>query len=1015
MSTSIAPKRSASPLEDDRPTKAARPPWQELPKTGKADRQLTDSEYQNLKSSLDTERYNLFIFEAAHICMANGSTGKSVVVSQIVSAMGKWLSLLETNYERTVVYLQQWTSMFERERTKISDLSTLFERDISNLHNEVALPAHSNHTPPTNYDQVTRAWNQDYVGSHDKLLLHNMDSSQSPESYGNVAAIVQSSGFGKSRTVDEIAKQVFTIPMNVRNPSATSFGAYPPPDLELHEFLANSRRLVSQTHAFAFFVHLGETVIEFVKQMVKDVYNVPLEKVGRSWWLESCPSLTHSDFATQWREYLSKDIPPQYPLIQDTNPLVDLLYFQEQQGKVRDLLYHMAIQKFKSRGWTNSAPPVGINDAGLRKPYMDLAEIIPPRSVLDLLPKASMNPFKIFFCIDEAHTLTALNGLPSPFIHLRSALSRLYSLAFAVFLSTHSQVAELAGREEIYSASAGSPSIPPFTEMPFDSMSGSNGKLRLSLHSASPSYSSTFFSELETAMSTNTESAATDIAARRLFNLIEKKLTSQKVGEDLIRNVSEMSSTRQLALIDSLLGLFIYPRQAEALSHHLEMIRHHMRTVYTISKNRQIIRSGYPSEPILSSTALSVVRRIDHKYKCDTLAEILSKSDSFLAPDPGQRGEQVAMIILLRAYAATVEEMSSTLAAGQSESFYYGKAVPLLKFLKHLFKTEFHSIFVESRPDNHLEGEIFEQAFKDYTVRFNHFVRAENSSVMTAEAAFVMYLRCAAVMGSAHNKEFDIMIPAVYSKGNDPLNSKKVTAILVSLKRIPFSGKVIIHPIDERVIPFFRPFGRKSAVKRLRISLTVPYISLAMNLAAPYTQPRNTQENYFIEKGKTRGKGKGEQKKNGSKATERTMIRNHREYISLAEVRAGDSPIQQSSRSAHREHPRYCIFAYGLSVYSNVDVDEYRSLLQVTDFFADHPREQTMKEVYAMKPFWTAGSSFGFVDMNESFLTAGIDDEYRVDGVHAQTDTSDDETDEGEMDEDEAGEDETGEDEWDKD
>ncbi|KAJ3877313.1 hypothetical protein F5051DRAFT_453179, partial [Lentinula edodes] len=84
-----------------------------------------------------------------------------------------------------------------------------------------------------------------------------MDSSRSPGDYGNVAAIVQSSGYGKSRTVDEIAKQVFTIPMNVRNPIDTScayaafiykaldtysptVGAYPPPDLELHEFLANS-------------------------------------------------------------------------------------------------------------------------------------------------------------------------------------------------------------------------------------------------------------------------------------------------------------------------------------------------------------------------------------------------------------------------------------------------------------------------------------------------------------------------------------------------------------------------------------------------------------------------------------------------------------------------------------------------------------------------------------------------------------------------------------------------------
>ncbi|KAH7876125.1 uncharacterized protein C8R40DRAFT_1068917 [Lentinula edodes] len=218
----------------------------------------------------------------------------------------------------------------------------------------------------------------------------------------------------------------------------------------------------------------------------------------------------------------------------------------------------------------------------------------------------------------------------------------------------------------------------------------------------------------------------------------------------------------------------------------------------------------------------------------------------------------------------------------------------------------------------------------------------------------------------------------------------------------------------------------KSVVVSQIVSAMGKWLSLLDTKAANYertvvylqqwtSKPRNTQENYFIEKGKTRGKGKGEQKKNGSKATERTMIRNRREYISLAEVRAGDSPIRRSSRSAHQEHPRYCIFVYGLSVYRNVDVDKYRSLLQVTDFFADHPREQTMKEVYAMKPFWTAGSSFGFVDMNESFLTTGIDDEHRVDGVHAQTDTSDDEMDEDEMDEDEAGEDETGEDGWDKD
>ena len=41
--------------------------------------------------------------------------------------------------------------------------------------------------------------------------------------YAHYAAIVQSSGMGKSRTVDELGKQHFSIPMNLRD--ATSTGA----------------------------------------------------------------------------------------------------------------------------------------------------------------------------------------------------------------------------------------------------------------------------------------------------------------------------------------------------------------------------------------------------------------------------------------------------------------------------------------------------------------------------------------------------------------------------------------------------------------------------------------------------------------------------------------------------------------------------------------------------------------------------------------------------------------------
>ena len=40
--------------------------------------------------------------------------------------------------------------------------------------------------------------------------------------YANFLPIVQSSGTGKSRTVDELAKLVFTLPFNLRDPREVS-------------------------------------------------------------------------------------------------------------------------------------------------------------------------------------------------------------------------------------------------------------------------------------------------------------------------------------------------------------------------------------------------------------------------------------------------------------------------------------------------------------------------------------------------------------------------------------------------------------------------------------------------------------------------------------------------------------------------------------------------------------------------------------------------------------------------
>ena len=63
---------------------------------------------------------------------------------------------------------------------------------------------------------VRNAWKEPFRGDYHKVLLQKIDAMYEPQPYKNMCAIVQSSGTGKSRMVDELAKLVFTLPINIR-------------------------------------------------------------------------------------------------------------------------------------------------------------------------------------------------------------------------------------------------------------------------------------------------------------------------------------------------------------------------------------------------------------------------------------------------------------------------------------------------------------------------------------------------------------------------------------------------------------------------------------------------------------------------------------------------------------------------------------------------------------------------------------------------------------------------------
>lgn len=62
------------------------------------------------------------------------------------------------------------------------------------------------------------SWKGDFLGKSplDGLKLHVASQLSLPDAYGRYCSIVQSSGMGKSRLFDEMSKNFFLIPINLR-------------------------------------------------------------------------------------------------------------------------------------------------------------------------------------------------------------------------------------------------------------------------------------------------------------------------------------------------------------------------------------------------------------------------------------------------------------------------------------------------------------------------------------------------------------------------------------------------------------------------------------------------------------------------------------------------------------------------------------------------------------------------------------------------------------------------------
>ncbi|KAH8109136.1 hypothetical protein DFH11DRAFT_1492957, partial [Phellopilus nigrolimitatus] len=769
---------------------------------------------------------------------------------------------------------------------------------------------------------VELAWKIKYAGKA-HILLHetvsNMTRSMGGRSYANSLAIVQSSGTGKSRTVHELGKMVFTIPFNLRADQDQVGYAYPFPDREIRNYLCDAPKMLEEARLY-------------FMQFLYNLFSAVLKEVKK---LESSfkQAKTYGHVAERWSTYLEKggrhDLYRKVANMKNEEAFLDfeMNYKQTQMDTVPDE--------------ANPGDDEDADDVEKNEPIVDLAEfkfvaqqtegkIFELISYVDKFAKddrCTSLDARVVIYFDEAHDLTNI-CVPSNRGSMCRTLYHAFCSAangilskpvFFLFLSTHSSLSQFAPPQWSYPSARTAVSEdtiqPPFTELPFD-CSQAEPLIRPGQKKLEDVANIRFMSEFGRPLFYSLTKVPQEGVERRIVNLARAKLVGSNNPD-----TAEMTDDAKLAVLAVRVLLNFNTSRAKTQAQMVKLVQSHMAIAFSIPEHRETIRTGYPSEPILAEAAARQMYVMSNKTDVASPSRLLQKFTDSGVVDKGERGEAVARLIFTLAYDKAVathqkENMINGVDHRPAGCPFYSRGVPLKHYIRALFGEEHAEHIFKSHPDNVKNGRTFEEAFDKAWVRFTHFQRAGDSSVISTEAAWAAAARAMAFQCSSGQAFLDMYIPIILWDAE--LREEIMSGILIQIKDRVRAGTKASVEIDERAIHFF---PAQSGPKKDRR----PYITIVMELGVqPFYQ---TQAKYEAKSSPT------------EVARPRTPTRKN-----IAKV----------------VHPRYAIFVNGCSpsVYGVVDSkDVYAALLSSRHILQEHPRQtkDALSAVRRLKPFWIKG------------------------------------------------------------
>ncbi|KAJ1300604.1 hypothetical protein OPQ81_002258 [Rhizoctonia solani] len=721
------------------------------------------------------------------------------------------------------------------------------------------------------------AFEADYQGNgYQHFIKVLSDSSQVPSLYNKSISIIQSSGMGKSRLVQEAANEVFTIPANLREDLNLGLKAYPPPDKELRSYF--------EDHEFKSDELLQAEYAILLKHMFHTARNEISKEGGK------LKGLSGAKLAKDWSDYLNAGqddktvgenrvnfykqvVQAARKEISDISDMVwvDPIKLCVVSPSVQDSSGE-ASKTSKFSNQVKHQPHLALKEPdGLEKLFVDM--FWSASKMLKVVePGYSPSKNACFVPFDESHKLTkspqAIIGFRSrsPYHNLGTVLSKLCHLPiFFIFLSTNSHLQQFAPSVSHHPSarvSNGSKLVAPFTELPFDvfmkemfeELDGSK-RARSLVNACTTDVMSSmgrplWFAHHKQWLGKGPGQQNSDGRTAHVLVFAYLKLTAQDAKEHVPQSRLAALSIRVGVKFDSTTHA---SREAES-----QQVESHMRVVYAIPEHWEYMRTGSSSEPVLAEAAAQYLNQVLGNADIATMGpQILLENcqNGFLAR--GERGELCGRLLMTIAHDIAVKETRlemDKLLKDPEVRFHRPVHVPA--FLRALFADTHHATVLQATPVTDEEGDTLEFAFQNAYVCFSHFALAADSDMLDASALRMALFRGMAIQANDNQASIDAVIPIHMGPITNPIRTETTSAINLQFKNRKSitgisprtrnqAGKFEPHP-DDRHYSFVARGCRSATYKAIPKITEGSYRAILASGGLRDDFPRNDEDSWAL-------------------------------------------------------------------------------------------------------------------------------------------------------------------------